>query len=832
MESQGTANKLSVFFDSFRHDLILSLRAIQRRPGFCLSVILSLALGIGANTAIFSLLDGLLFRPLPVHNAGEIVTVDAAASSDSRFGNSSYMDYADLAAQVRSCSGLSLFRHVAVSLKRGEQQGKPELVWTLLVSGNYFDVLGVKPIIGRSFQPEEDRRPDAFPVAVISYRLWRERFDGSNSISGKKIMLNEYPFTIIGVAPQSFTGTEQVYRPEVYVPTMMSAKVVQNGAGLLQSRSRRGFEMFGRLSPGFTAEQAQAEFDGLGANLSRQFPDSNKSTRLIVRKEMDRRMDREGTVFPFLMAGLVALVLLIACGNVANLLIANSTARVKEIATQFALGATRMRLVRQDLTQSSLLALAGAILGTVLGVAAIKGFAALAPYSATSQTPEFRLDLRALGYTTLVSAAAILLCGLGPAFAATGKATASALRTRGAGSGAGVFGMFVRRALVTGQVGISVLLMIAAGLFLKSFLKAQEADLGFDPRNVLLVRLDPGLSNYPTARAMAFYENVSHRIAALLDVKAVSVGVIVPFVGKESWDIAVDGYTSPGGDQYLDITTNSVGPRYFETMGIPILAGREFTENDTAATSRVAVVNEAFARRYIIASQDIEKALGRIIRLRDGVPIQIAGVARNSSYGQIGHDAVPAFFLPHRQRRQMGATLHVRTGGNPVASVAAVRAEINRFDPDLTPVSIVTLQEAVSSSGLFVPRVTAVFSGAFGLVALALAIIGLYGVVSFMVQKRTQEFGIRMALGAQPGTILKLVFSNSLILVLTGTALGVGGAAILAPLLRSLLVGVNPWDVAAFTILPSILVVVAIAASWGPAHRATRIDPAIALRSE
>ncbi len=833
-QDQARDARTGHLLEAFWRDLRLTFRSLRKKPGFTIVVVLSLALGIGANAAIFSLIDAIALRPLPVPHASDLIAIDTAASKLTRYGGSSYLDYLDFCARAKSFKSLAIAQQISAGMNAATAASgsKPENIDGHLVSANFFSALEVQPILGRGFLPEEGQAPEKYPVAVISYSLWNRVFAQDPGIIGKIIKLNGHSFTIVGVAPKSFTGIELFYRPDIFVPAAMAADLTVDGADTLKQRSYRGFYMLGRLHPGVSVAQAQAEMNVIMSDLEKEHPESNKDNVAIVRNEMSRRLELSNVAVPAILGALVFLVLLMACANVASLLMARATSRLKETSTRLALGATRACLVRQFLTESVVLATLGGVAGILLADAAIKGFGALVPFSGTAQGPDFRLDLRVLACVAIASAASVLLFGLAPAFMAVKDAWNSVMTTRSSASASRSFSSIARRVLIGGQIALSVVLLIVSGLFLKSFTHSQNLDFGFNPNHLLLVTIDPMLRGYSNEQASRFHEQLLQRVAALPGVKSATVGERVPFLSGASWDISIDGYTAPDGEKFIDTQTNEVDPNYFATMQIPLLHGREFTSNDTRKSPGVAVVNETFARRYVTGDGDLSKALGRIIRLRDAAPIQIVGVAKDSTYGSIGTPPPPVFYLPYLQQGGPIATLHVRTDGDPAILLPAIRAEMATLDAEIAPISALKMTDLISQQGLFLPRIVTMLGGAFGFVAMSLAAIGLYGVVSFMVGRRTQEIGIRMTLGAQRSEVLRMVLVSGLSLAAVGLAVGIGAAMLATPLIRSILVGVSPWDPATFLGVCLVLFTATAVASWIPASGATHVDPMVALRHE
>src|SRR5579872_1071210 len=828
--SQNPQPRIISMVGTLERDLRLTFRGLRRNPGFTITVVLSLALGIGANTAIFSAVDGILLRPLPIPNSRELVTVDVAASRLTRYGGSSYLDLTDFRSRSRTFEKMAISQNLSAGMSTGA--GEPQVVYGLLVSGSFLSTLQVQPALGRDFRPEEDEVPGKYPVIIISHDLWTRSFASDKNIIGREIRLNGRPFDIIGVTPKSFTGTSLFARPDIYAPVMMAQGLTSDGNDILTHRSYRGFDMIGRLKPGVTLSQARAEMDGIMRALERTYPDTNKDTAAYLRHEMERRLS-QGFQLPAVLLSLTLLVLLIACANVAGLLMARSTSRMREISTQLAVGASRATLIRQLLTESTVLAFLGGICGVSLGYFCIRGFAAMLPYSPFPGGPEFRLDVRVLTYSLLASTLAVFLCGLAPAFFAVKEAILTITsNVRGRAAQTRTTSALARRVLIVGQILLSTVLLIAAGLFLKAFARAQRADLGFNPDHVLLVMIDPSLRGYSNEKGLQFQQQLLEQTATLPGVRSASLATCVPFLNGQSWDISIDGYSAPGGETYIDTRTNQVAAEYFKTMQIPLLSGREFTAHDVDKAPLVAVVNETFARNYIVGHGPLEKALGHTFRLRDRDHISIVGVVKDSIRRSFGSPADPVFYMAYAQMGSPYAVLHVRTEGDPAAMTGAIREQLRKLDPDVAPLSVVTFRTVVSSQGLFFPRVTAVLVGAFGLVALSLAVVGLYGVVSFMVGRRTQEIGVRIALGAQRGRIMRMVLANGVFLVVIGLVIGGIVAFLATPLMSGLLLDTNPRDPAIFFGIAAVLITATLAASWIPARRATRVNPMDTLRSE
>src|SRR5256885_2364613 len=524
--SQTSQSRIISLIEALGRDLRFTLRNLRHRPGFTVAVVISLALGIGANTAIFRGVDARLCRPLPVPHARELVTVDIAASHLTQFGSSSYLDFTDFRSRSRAFAKVAISQNASAGMSTGV--GEPQIVYGLLVSGSFLSTLEVQPALGRDFRPEEDQAPGKYPVVIISHALWGRAFDNDKNVIGRQVKLNSQTFTIIGVTPPSFTGISLFFRPDIYVPAMMAQGLSSDGNDMLSHRGYRGFDMIGRLQPGVTVAQAQAEINGIMRDLERTYPDTNKDTVAYVRTEFERRL-AQGIQFPAVLMGLTVLVLLIACANVAGLLMARSTSRLREISTQIAVGASRSTLVRQLLTESAVLALLGGGCGILLGLACIRFFSAMLPYSPVPTGPEFHLDLRVLGYALLASTSCIFLCGLAPAFSTVNEAMVRiSSNVRGTAAENLSYGGLTRHALIVGQIALSTVLLVAGGLFLKAFTRAQHADVGFNPDHLLLVLVDPSLRGYSQEKSVKFQQQLLQQSADLPGVSSASLSASVP----------------------------------------------------------------------------------------------------------------------------------------------------------------------------------------------------------------------------------------------------------------------------------------------------------------
>ncbi|HEU0173136.1 MAG TPA: ABC transporter permease [Blastocatellia bacterium] len=809
------------------HDLRFGFRRLIKTPGFAVIAILSLALGIGANTAVFSLVNLILFRPLPLANPQEVVSVSAVGKNGA-MAAFSYPNYIDFRDRNEVLSGLLASRFVVVSLSRN---GNNEKVWGDLVSGNYFDLLGVKPALGRTFLPDEDKTRLSHPVAVISHSLWQTRFGGDPSVVDRDVLINGRKFKIIGVAPAGFKGTEVIYTPEIYVPFAMQ-KWIEPENNYLDNRDAGNMFAVGRLKPGVSAAQAEASLNLLAAQLAKDFPNENEGMMIQVVPP--------GFVLPQLrnamlgvsaaLMGLVALVLLIACTNLANLLLARATERGKEIAIRLSIGAGRARIVRQLLTESVMLAVAGGLIGVALAQWIIDSIMALKPPIAIPITLELHVDWRVLVFSMIVSIVTGVLFGLVPALQATKPDLIPALKD--VASQSGVRRSLLRSGLVVTQVAVSLLLLIAAGLTLRALERLHALNPGFNPENALMMNFDLSLQGYQTDAGMQFRKQLLNRVESLPGVKSASITDFMPLsMNYNSNQILIEGRPQERGVNAPSAMNANVGLKYFETIGTPLVAGRDMNEQDQEGKTRSVVVNETFARKFFPGANPIENALGKQFRTSPGgQPWQIVGVARDGKYWTIGED--PQSFVWYPIGSQLAYNyLLVRTSAKPETVIGAIRGEFRNLDPNLPVTDVKPLTEHMNLS-LFPARAFAALLSAFGLLALALAAIGIFGVMSYAVSQRTREIGVRMALGAGAKDIFKLIVGRGLLLTLIGVGVGLALALVGTRLLSSLLYSVSAIDPLTFAGVTLLLVAVAFLACYFPARRAMKTDPMVALRCE
>jgi macrolide transport system ATP-binding/permease protein len=806
------------------HDVRFSRRMLLKNPGFALITIFTLALGIGANTSIFTLLDKVVVRSLPVEQPHQLVAfVEDAGGMPAVF---SYPTYAELRDRNQVLSGIVAYFQQPFSVSDGNQT---ERVTGQIVSGNYFSALGVRPARGRFFLPEEDRTPATHPVVVISHGLWRRRFAADPAVIGKTVILNGYRYTIVGVAPSEFTGTTCGVVSDLYVPTMMQAQAQPGNRSMLDNRNAGWLSLIGRLKPNVSREQAQTVLSMLADEANRVAPDKTIDPQKIFLEDGSRgHTDRvKDLSLPLkLLMGVVGFVLLIACANVANLLLGRASARRKEIAVRLAVGAGRWHIVRQLLTEGLIMAVLGGAAGLLVASWVTKlllGFQQQTNY--VPRTFDGRLDGRVLGFTLGLSLLTGIIFGLAPALQISKPHLVSALKEETSGLSEGVRRLRLRNLLVVTQVALSLVVLIGAGLCMQSLRALQAIDPGFEPAKVVTASFDLSLNGYDETRGRQFISDLSEGVTALPGVEAVSFARIVAFSDLGWFSTAtIEGY-QPQPNERLGFNFNAIGPDYFRTLGTQLVEGREFTAQDTAEAPPVVIVNQALARRYWPGQQ----AIGKRIKRRQVA--EVIGVVRDNKERGLTEDPRPAIYLPLLQNYDPELTLHVRTATESKMLLAAIRREMQALDAALPVYNLRTLAEQ-KAGALYSERLASALLALFGALALSLAIIGLYGVLSSAVTERTREMGIRLALGAQPRDLFRLIIGQGMILTLVGLVIGVVAALTLTRSIEKLLFGVKAIDPLTFAVIPLLLASVALLACWIPARRATRVDPLSALRYE
>lgn len=796
---------------SFWQDLRYGARMLLKKPGFTLIAIMTLALGIGANTAIFSVVNAVILRPLPYAEPERIVRMYGKFSQGNQAATSP-PDFLDYRAQNRTFEEFAAVMSSSFNLTGGAE---PERIIGADVTTNFFQTLGIKTIQGRNFAPEEEQVGSA-QVAIISEGLWQRRFGGDAGVIGKPLLLDGRSYTVIGVAPNMGRIPEEteVWRPLTFDRPNMKV------------RRFHFLRAYGRLKPGVTLAQAQADVDAIAIGLERHYPDSNTSWRLRMVSLRDELLGDVRTPL-YVLLGAVAFVLLIACANVANLLLARAASRQKEIAIRSAMGAGRLRIVRQLLTESVLLSLAGGAIGLLL---AVWGTEALVKLAADSipRANGISVDNRVLGFTMLLSLLTGAIFGLVPALQASRPDFNEALKDGSKGMSTGTRHSRTRSALVVAEIALALVLLVGAGLLIQSFRRLQEVDLGFDPRNVLTMRLFLPESKYSTAgQSQLFLDQVLQRVAALPGVQAVGTTTQLPMRGGGDTYFTIEGRPFKNPNQRVTAFNPEISHDYLRAMGIPLIKGRTFTGQETKETPRVVIINEAFARTHF----PNEDPLGKRLIIDDGQPLpcEIIGVARDIKQFSLASQSSPTMYMPSIETAR--ATLVVRTSGDPLAMASAVRQAVQAVDKD-QPVANIQSMEQILVASVAQPRFRTLLLGVFALVALGLAAIGIYGVMSYTVAQRTHEIGIRMALGAQGSDVLRLVVKQGMALALGGVVVGVGAALALTHLLTRLLFNISATDPLTFALIALLLTAIALLACWIPARRATKVDPMTALRCD
>jgi predicted permease len=806
-------------------DLRFGLRMLRRSPGFSILAILCLTLGIGANAAVFSWVEGILFRPYPaVTHQEQLLALTGTARGESGPTGTSWPDILDLQRSCRLIDSFIVTKIMGTTLSVGD---RAEVTTGSIVSANYFDAIGVHPILGRGFEPGEDVGRNAHPVTVISYQLWKGRFKGDPEIIGKTQRLNNVVHTIVGVAPEGFYGTFVGWAMQFWVPASME-ETFEAGGYKLEDRGARWIEAYVRLKPGVTLAQAQQEISAVAKRLEADYPDTNRGRGMKLWPLWQTPFNNANTLLPTLqiMLAVVVFVLLIACANVGNLLLVRAFARRHEMTVRLAIGAGRGRLLKQLFTEGLILSAFGAAGGLLVAHWCRHALVLLFPArgGVTMHLPG-EIDWRVLALSAGVCLIATLLLGLVPAMQTSKIDLAGALKSDSAGVVGGGRRAWVRSGLVVVQVSLSFVLLVGASLLMQSLQRIRTTSPGFSTHEVLDTAVNLVAAGYDAQRAQSFQDELLDCVKALPGVESAAFARMTPlsYGSFSSTTIAVDGYQPPPEEQPT-VQYNEVGPDYFATMGIPLISGREFTRADDEKAALVAVANETMAARYWRGKNPI----GERVQVK-GRWMQVVGVAKDSKYQSVRETSKPFFYVPLRQNFSRGAGLYIRTPLSPEAMTKALTREVHALDGNLALFEVITLQEQLDRSTS--PQMVAVtLVGVLGGLALLLAAIGLYGVMSYAVSQSTRELGLRMALGAGASNLLRLVMSRGLGLTAGGVALGAAVALGLTRLLGNLLYKVSPRDPLAFGSALAVMTIASLAACFLPAWRATRTDPARALR--
>ncbi len=823
---------------SFWQDLRYAARTLRNSPSFTIIAVVTLGLGLAVNTTVFSVINGMLLRPMPVPHPEQIAVLSMQQTGTPGLQRFSYPDYQDISRQADNFSDIIGYRPTLVGLT---VDGKADHCVLSRVTGNYFSALGLQPALGRLILPTEGQAPGADPVLVLGYAYWQKRFAGDRNVVGKQAEINSHSFTIVGVAPKEFHGTYAIVDMDGYVP--FSAATGSKGFGeetvpaSWTHREERSLSLLGRLKPGNTVKQAQATLNVIAQRLADQHPETDKAISIQAYPERLARPEPDpDNTLPVVSAAfmvLAGLVLLVACFNIANVLLVRATVRQREMGIRAALGAGRGRLVRQHLTESLLLALLGGGAGYVLAIWAA-GFLSSLPLGTDLPIsfdlhPDARVFVFALGAVLFTG----VIVGILPALRVARSDVNSVLREGGRGASDGPRRHIVRSTLVVAQLAGSLLLLIVAGLFMRSLNKAQQLYLGYSPDHILDLTVDVAQVSFNESRGREFFRQVDERLSALPGVVSVGQAFTVP-LGVISADeqVTAEGHPVEAGKQPPAVMYNPVTPGYFETLRLPLQMGRRFTDADNEKSPGVAVINQAMAEKL----WPKENPLGKRFTTKDvkGQFTDVVGVVQNGKYKNVIEDPPePFFYVPLAQKYMAYRTIHVRTSVPPESLQRQIEAQIRELAPGIAVSEVQTMATALRGiNGFFFFRFGAQLTGTMGLLGLILAVIGVYSVVSYAAAQRTQEIGIRMALGAEPRDILKMVLRQSLLVV--GIGLGVGLAAAFAGTraIADLIVGIKPTDPVTFATVIVLLSTIALAACWIPARRATRVSPLTALRYE
>ncbi len=811
-------------------DVGYACRMLGKSPMLTIIVILTLALGIGANTAIFGLVNGILFRPLPVKSPDQIMVLAAQVQGDTLgIFTLSYSELVDLRKQADAFSDVFASQ---VNLGGLSYAGKANQFVYGDVTGNYFSGLGLQPALGRLFLPSEGEVGGKDPYIVLGYDFWQRRFGGDTGVVGKQALIDGQEATIIGVTPKGFQGTNFALNLDGYVPINMLP--VQDAATFWSDRSARSMIVMARLRPGVSLQQAQSSMDVVMARLAEQYPatDNGISARVIPER-LARPQPFPNNIVPFIAGvflALAALVLLLACMNVANILLVRATMRQREMAIRAAMGANRWRLIRQMLTESILLALFGGVGGLTLGVWASSAVGTLLPFGRFPIRLDFGFDWRVFAYAMAAALFTGAIVGLWPAVRAGRTEVNSVLQSGGRSDTAGAGRHRLRSVLVVAQVAGSLVLLIVAGLFVRSLIRAQHTYMGFDADHVLNLTLDPREVGYDDARTKTFYHDLEAGVRALPGVESASLAFSVPMGAvQDGSSVYIEGQPPTPGQPPPVVIYNHVDESYFDTMRVPLLRGRAFRENDNDKAPLVAVVNQTMAQQFWPNQDPIGKRFS--LKSSTGPFVEVVGLAADGKFIFIGWDKKPYFFVPVAQNFSAYRTLQVRSLLPPESMIAQMQNQVRALDANLPVSDVQTMRQSLAGgNGFFIFQVGAILAAAMGLLGLTLAVVGVYGVVSFAASQRTREIGIRMALGAGRPDILRLVLQQGLALVIVGVLSGMVLAWALTRSMATILVGVSPTDALTYGTATLLLAAIGFWACYAPARRAMRLDPMVALR--
>ncbi|MGB2643975.1 MAG: ABC transporter permease [Candidatus Acidiferrum sp.] len=824
-----------VWIEQLLQDVRYGLRMLLKSPGFAAVTILTLALGIGANAAVFSLVDFLVLRPLPIEHPERVVYLASSWKGGHMSTAFSYADFQEIGKQMPNIfsemTAIRPYQADGVSRDRNSQS-----MWGSYVAGNFFDAMGIKPALGRLILPSEGVNTGADPVLVVSYAYWKSRFSGDANIVGEKVTINGLPITVVGVAPEGFRGLTSLVDTQGYMPLAMAPTLKDAPADFLTDQDAAYFAVLARLRPGIDMQQAQSALQVVAERLARKRPKLAAlltiravhlgPAGLAINPGHPEMLPLVSTLF----LGLAASVLVLACMNIANLLLVRADGRQREMAMRTALGATQSRLIRHLLAESVLLALLGGVAGVLLGLGASQAVSSIPLHTSLPVVLDFHFDWRVFAYAFGAALLTGILVGITPALRAARGDVNRILHEGGRTSTSGHHRL--RSALVAAQVGGSLMLLVVAGLFVRSLEHVRHSDLGFDPNGILNVSIDPHEAGYDERQAREFFRNLLERARSLPGVQSASLAAAVP-MGYYDFGTAltIKGYQPPAGERRPYAGYNVVTPGYLETMRISLLRGREFLDSDAENSPPVAIISQAMADRYWqgmdpigrnFTSEDDPNHLRRVI-----------GVVRNILSDSFEADTSPFFYVPFVQSYQTVATLQVRTGAAPETMTREVTGLIHSLEPVMPVLDVQPMTEALEAlNGFLIFEFAAGLAASLGILGLVLAVVGVYGVISYAASQRTHEIGIRMALGAEPTQILRMIFGQGFVIILAGVLIGLLAAAGMAKLLQNFLIGVRALDPITYVGASFLLGLVALAACYIPAFSAMRVDPMIALRHE
>ena len=820
------------WFSDLLQDLRYAGRMLRNSPGFTAVAALTLALGIGANTAVFTIIDTLLLNPLPIEKISELAAINTTqaklTTQAGEFQLVSFLNLKDFRERTHSFTSLAVHSNpMAITMT---ETAEPHRIFVEVVTANYFDTLGIHPFMGRFFLPSEDATPGAAPVVVLGYTAWQGRFGGSPDILGRTIKLNNTPFTIIGVGPKGFKGVYAVFGPDVWVPSMMSEQIFPaQQANALSDRAIPLFTGIGRLRPAATLAQARAELNIVATTLEKEYPNTNQGQAATLRPlaEAAYGPERQGLlVGGTLLMAIVGLVLLIACSNVANLLLSRAAARRQEIAVRMALGAGRTRLIRQLLTESILLGLLGGVLGVLFGYGGCQFLWSFRPAEFAQNLADLKIGSGVFVFAFVVSILTGLLFGIVPALRTSRAPVSEVLKEETRSGGRSRSRISLANTLLAGQVAISLVLLVVAALFLRSIQHEYAIDPGFETNHLALFMIYPGQAGYDRTRTEQFYKQARDRISGVPGISSLSWASNLPLWGRRETGVTIEGQEQRAKSDAISAVVNTIDLNYFSTLGIPFIEGRDFTQDDRDISAPIAIINDTMAARY----WPNQNSLGKRLQLPRGKEfLQIVGIVRTTNYQTLGEAPQSCVYIPLRQNYSDTMILYVRTERDPSATLAAVQGEIRKLDPSLAVEDIRTGTKIIDQA-LWGAKIGVGLLGVFGLLALGLASVGLYGIMAYSVNQRRREIGVRMALGAGQGDVSIFILRQGMTVVLRGVVLGVALAFLIGRGLSRFLYGVSASDPLSLGAASLVLLLVAFVACYMPARSASRVDPLVALR--